>query len=34
MVSSWIGEGLGDALAGQGRDQIGVQAEARERCGH
>ena len=27
-------EGLGDALARQGRDQVGVQAEAREGCGH
>ena len=28
------GEGLGDALAGEGRDQVGVQAEARERGSH
>ena len=28
------GEGLRDALARQGRDEIGVEAEAREGCGH
>ena len=28
------GEGLGDALARQGRDEVGVEAEAREGCGH
>ena len=27
-------ERLGDALAGQGRDEVGEQAEAREGCGH
>ncbi len=34
MVSSWMAKGLGDALARQGRDEIGVEAEAREGCGH
>ena len=28
------GEGFGDALARQGRDEVGVEAEAREGCGH
>ena len=27
-------ERLGDALTRQGRDEVGVQAEAREGCGH
>ena len=28
------GEGFGDALAREGRDEVGVEAEAREGCGH
>jgi len=28
------GEGFGDALARQGRDEIGVEAEVGEGCGH
>ena len=34
MVSAWMAKGSVMPWRGQGRDQVGVQAEARERCGH
>ena len=34
MVSSWMGNGSLMPWRGQGRDEVGVEAEAREGCGH